>query len=165
MTYYSLLKKKKITSLPARLRGQRGAEEPSPLPANTLSKGHSQAAQPLVHTAAEPGPGWAGQEQGAALARQLSSWGTNPSYADSTIHTALINIPVGMLLTLLTVANQSVMVSEIVPIKLMTQTGILLFIKPWFLQHRRKQSESISLFITPNLFKPEKNPSMLGFCS
>lgn len=59
-------------------------------------------------------------------------WGTNPSYAESTIHTALINIPVGMLLTLLTVANRRVIVSEIIPIKLMTQTGILLFIKSWF---------------------------------
>lgn len=49
---------------------------------------------------------------------QLCFWGTNPSYADSTIHTALINIPVGMLLTLLTVANQRAMVSEIIPIKL-----------------------------------------------
>lgn len=84
------------------------------------------------------------------------TWGgsapaTQPCLREWTIRTASINTPgQALLLLLLTVAHQRVKTSEIIPIEPMTQAGSLLFIKSWFSQHRRKQSENISPFIIPD---------------
>lgn len=106
--------------------------EPSPLKPNSFSMGRlpgspatgatcgvSSSASPGARGAPQPGCRMTAAlfvpSSRSAQDTQPGLWGMNLSYADSTIRTASINIPGQMLPPFLTVANQRVMVSKMIP--------------------------------------------------